>query len=912
MVDHRPDPDALLGWVQSQQERSGPRLKIFFGYAPGVGKTYAMLESARRLRRDGRDVVAGCVVTHGRAETAELLEGLESLPARQLEHRGTRLEEFDLDAALARRPEILLLDELAHTNAPGSAHPKRWHDVLDLLDAGIEVHTTLNVQHVDSLNHVIAQITGVRVRETVPDALLERADELELVDLSPDELLVRLREGRVYVPEQAQRALEQFFRRGNLLALRELTLRRAAERVDQDMEAWRRERNIQATWPATERVLACVGPAPSSAQVVRAARRLASRLGAPWYAVYAGETDSLSPGDLSRTRLEDHLALAESLGAEVSRLSGVHSGAEILRFARSRNVTRIVLGRPGGSRILRSPLRELIRGAGEIELHLIPAESARTGNVGWQRAQQGARRLLRLVLFALPLVHPEKIDLRGVGRTLLILAAATLLGLAGGSWLALPDVALIYLFAVVLCAILFGRGASLAASLLAVAGYNYFFIPPVHTFHIDSSRHLLTFSVLFATGILGSLLVERLRRREQDAVAREERTAAFYALSRDLAGVTEVGRCAQVMARHAAECFGGQAVVLMANAAGQLEPLGRSAEDLSLSEQEEGLADWTHQHGRPAGSGTDTLPGLPCLCHPLRRGERVFAVLLLRQGAWDSLDREGRRFLAAWVRQAGLLLERALLAQEAREAGVRAQTEELRSSLLSAVSHDLRTPLAVITAAATTLRENGGRLEPATGRELLETICGESLRMERLVGNLLDMMRLESGGLVPKREWAALEEILGSVLDRLDARLAGRQLDRQVPEDLPLIQVDPVLVEQVLWNLLDNACRYTPAGSPLEIQARSRGDALEISVLDRGPGLPTDQPARVFDKFWRGVSQPGGTGLGLSICRGIVQAHGGTLRAANRPGGGAEFTLTLPVGEPPAGAAQDEQEEESA
>jgi len=891
--DDRPDPDALLGRVLAKQARQqGARLKIFVGYAPGVGKTYAMLESAGRLAAQGVDVVVGVVETHGRSETGRLLQALEVLPRRAVEYRGTRLAEFDLDKALERRPKVLLLDELAHTNAPGTRHPKRWQDALELLDAGIDVHTTLNVQHVESLNDIVLQITSIRVRETVPDSMLDRADEIEVVDVPPEELLARLREGKVYVPDQALRATGHFFRRGNLLALRELTLRRAAERLDADVLAYRREHEIETTWPAAERILVAVGPSPSSSRIVRAARRMAVGLRAPWVAVYVEAPDEYPMTREDRDRLQAHLRLAESLGGEVVRLSGSRVSDELLRYARDHNVTRIVTGKP-----THSPARDyfkgsivnrLVRDSGQIEVHFIAGDEGPTAG-----SDSPARR-------------PRLVDRAGLAAAAVLVAAVTIVGQASRGLLSDADLLMTFLLVIMVVAFRFGRLPSLAAASLSVAAYDFFFVPPFFTFNVTNSRHLLTFAMMFGLGIVISGLTSRLQQQGREARVREDRTAALYSLTRELAAVIEEQAAADITARHAADTFGGRVTVLLRGADGRLAIRGRSHADASLSDDELGVAGWAGEHGRPAGSGTDTLPGAALTCMPLQSGPDTFGVIALERPSRDMLQVENRAFLDAFVRQAGLAIERARLAEQARVSALQARTEQMRSSLLSAVSHDMRTPLAAITGAGTALRDDHGRLDAAERAELFDTICVEADRMERLISNILDMVRLESGGIRPKREWVPLEEVVGSALARLASPLAGRDVQLELPSDLPLVFVDPILLEQVFVNLVDNATKY--AGGAIGIGAKRHPDTLEITVFDSGPGLPPGQEARVFEKFYRGPGAPGGgVGLGLAICLGIVNAHGGSLSAANRPGGGAVFTVRLPIEAepPPVGPIQD-------
>jgi two-component system sensor histidine kinase KdpD len=877
----RPDPDALLARVRAEEQRaSRARLKIFFGAAPGVGKTFSMLESARRLRADGVDVVVGTVDSHGRAETAALIEGLEVLPRRQVLHRGVTLTEFDLEAALRRRPEVILVDELAHTNAPGSRHVKRWQDVMELLDAGIDVHSALNVQHLESLGDIVEQITGVKVRETVPDAVLERADEIELVDIPPEELLERLADGKVYLGDAAGRAAQNFFQRGNLLALRELALRRTAERVDSEMLAYRREHGIAAPWPAGERLMVCVGASPGSEHLIRATRRMAEKLHVPWVAATVDRVGAPPLGDRDRERLEAHLRLAESLGGSIERLRGPRVAEALLAYARTHNVTRLVAGKPTHPRWrdrLRGSLHDdLIRGSGGVEvLVLAPIE-------GGPAPASGPAPAAEVTPWAY---------LWAAAAT----AATTAIGIATYPYLELADVAMMYLIAIMIAS-LAGRGPSLLAASLAVASFDFCFVPPRYTFAISDARHLLTFGVMFGAGLAIAELTTRLRRQEEDARLRERRTAALLAFSRELAATSDAADIAAATARHVEDVLDVAAAILLPDGDGGL---AAAAGLMPLAAQEVTVARWALEHGTPAGQGTDTLPGARILAMPLLADGAAVAVIAVqtRRGT-RYLDAEQRHVLEAFVRQAAMALGRQRLAAEARDAVLRARTEELRSSLLSAVSHDLRTPLAVITGAATSLRDDADHLTPATRAELLETIVEEARRLERVLANLLGMTRVETG-IEPAREWVPVEELVGAALGRLDELLADRAVILDVPPDLA-VAVDPVLFEHVLINLVENAVKH--GAPPIEIAARRRGASVEIEVADHGAGLPPGEEARVFDKFYRASSAPG-VGLGLAIVRGIAVAHGGTVVAENRPGGGARFTIALPVPDVPQAAA---------
>lgn len=885
--DARPDPDALLKRVTEEETRQKrARLKIFFGFAPGVGKTYRMLQAARDLAEQNVDVVIGVAETHGRYETASLLLGMDLLARRKVEHRGRTLEEFDLDAAIARRPKILLLDELAHSNASGSRHTKRWQDAIELLDAGIEVWTTLNVQHVESLNDVVAQITGVVVRETVPDSIIERADEVELVDIAPEELLTRLKEGKVYLGEAGARAMQHFFKRGNLLALRELALRRTAERVDADVLAYRSLHGVDATWPTTERILVCVGPSPASARLVRAARRMAAGLRAPWVAAYVETLDIRPMLEADRERLETHLRLAESLGGEVVRLSGARVSVQLLEYARRRNVTRLIIGKPTHSRLLDrlrgSLLDEIVRGSGDIDVHVISGD-----------ADASTRNATR------PPPPGDLPDLRGYLWAALLMTATTGLALLIRHFLPVPDLEMLFLVSVMIMAAFAGRGPSLFAAALGVASYDFFFVPPHFTFAVADGRYVLTFAMMFGAGITISSLASRLRRQEIEARSREERTRALFTLARDLSAVLDADGIAAIVAEHAADVFITNTMVLLPRSGGALDRTASFPKGVSLSTTEMGVAQWTLDHGRPAGIGTDTLPGAKALCTPLRVSSVTYGVLALIPERAGSLSADQRTFLDAFAHQAAFALERAELAEKARKEALRAKAEELRSSLLSAVSHDLRTPLAVITGAATALRDDPALPAPAR-EDMLATIVEEAERLERLVANLLDMTRLDSGAVNLKREWVLLEELVGTALDRLRKKLADRPIAVDVPADLPMVSADPVLFGQLLINLLENAVKHTPAGTPIDIRAEVSGDALIVDVADRGPGLVPGDEERVFERFYRGPSTgAGGVGLGLPICRAIAQAHGGTLHARNREGGGSLFRLSIPLGASP-------------
>lgn len=884
----RPDPDRLLDGL-SAEGRSGPRgrLKVFLGYAAGVGKTFAMLQQGHWRQAEGLDVVVGYAETHGRTDTDLLLEGLPVVPRREVAYHGARLADLDLDAVLQRRPQLVLIDELAHTNAPGGRHEKRCQDVEEILAAGIDVYTTLNIQHLASLNDTVAQITGVVVREQVPDRLLEAADEVELVDLPPEELLQRLREGRVYVPEQAARAQERFFRKGNLTALREIALRRVASRVDDQLRSYMQARAIPGPWPAAERLLVCVGPSPLSARLLRTTRRLAQELKGEWLALYVETPDQANLSAAAQERLLQNLRLAEQLGARVASLCAASVAEAVAAYAREHNVTKIVVGKP-----LRSRLHELlhgsivdriIRASGSIDVYVISSagEAATVSSPVPERPPRWG----------------------SYARSLALVAAATLLGFPLRTLIEPTNLVMLYLAAVLLAALSLGRNEALLASVAATLCFDFFCVPPHLTFAVADTQYLLTLAGLLSVGLVISSLAARARTQAAAAQRRQSEAVNLYELSRDLAATPGLQPVLQTVVGHLERTFGGAAAILLP-AEGALR-LAASSEPLELEADEQAVATWSWQHGEQAGPGTDTLRGAAFRYLPLLSGEQGVGVLAVRLPQPQTyLPPDERRLLEAVANLAGLAIERVHLAEKAREAELLRVTENLQSALLNSVSHDLRTPLASITGVLSTLAsadQEGPRLplaeEPA--RELLAVALAEAERLNHLVGNLLDMSRLEAGALRLHLEPCDLQDLIGAVLAPLTERLSAHPLTVHLPPDLPLVSLDFVLIAQVLTNLLDNAAKYAPAGTPLDLGAEVNGEGVAITVADRGPGIPAEELQRVFDKFHR-VARPdgaAGTGLGLAISRGIVEAHGGTISAHPRDGGGLEVQVRLPRGE---------------
>ncbi|MEW6714059.1 MAG: sensor histidine kinase KdpD [Nitrospirota bacterium] len=887
MEERRPSPDELLAQIKVDEERERQgKLKIFFGAAPGVGKTYAMLESARQRLSEGVDIVVGLVETHKRRETEALLPGLDVLPRHPVEYRGTTLNEFDIDAALKRKPAIILVDELAHTNAPGSRHKKRWQDIYELLGAGISVYTTMNVQHLESLNDVVTQITRISVRETVPDFLIDRADEIELVDLPPDDLLQRLKEGKVYVPELAAQARENFFRKGNLLALRELALRRTAERVDEQMQDYREEKGVKEVWPAAERIMVCVGPNPRSIRLIRAAKRMASGLRAEWIAAYVEAPHKVKPSESDLRQLSEHMRLAESLGAETVTLSGHKASEEILNYSRERNVTKILVGKPTHPRwkdkLFGSMLDEVVRGSGDIDVYVISGETAEP--------------LPKPVIKGRDIKRPA----RDWFLSIAIVGVCTGIAYLMFPYFDLVDLAMIYLLGIVFTANRTGKGPSLLATFLSVAAFDFFFVPPRYTFAVSDTRYFVTFVVMFVISFVIGRLTLKIRDQADAARKRERRTAALYSLSRKLVHERGIEQLSAIAIKHISEAAASHVVVLVPDEWGRLTIPVTGAGTFALDQKEMSVAQWTFDHRQKTGLGTDTLSGAKALYLPLVAASKAVGVIgVMPDTSEGFFDQEQIHIIESFADQTAMAIERAMLAEEAQQALLKAETETLRNTLLSSVSHDLRTPLAAITGAASTLMQKDVSFDVSERQELMQTIYEEAEHLNHIIRNVLDMTRLEAGAIKVKKEWQPLEEIVGAVLNRLGERLNDRHIQTRLPSDLPLVSFDPLLIEQVLMNLMDNAIKYTPQGTPVELSAYVKESELVVEIEDRGPGIPLGEEERIFDKFVRGSAAGGGIGLGLTICRAIINAHGGKIRVENRTGGGAIFRFTLPIGEQP-------------
>ncbi|MGA0609138.1 two-component system sensor histidine kinase KdpD [Caldimonas sp. KR1-144] len=887
MTEQRPDPDALLERVQAEeaQSRRG-RLKIFFGASAGVGKTFAMLSAARAARTQGVDLLVGLIETHRRRETEALLEGMPLLPRRTVAYRDRLLDEFDLDAALARRPALILVDELAHSNAPGSRHPKRWQDVDELLGAGIDVWTTMNVQHLESLNDIVSGITGARVGETVPDHVFDEADEVVVVDLPPDELLQRLRDGKVYLGPQAERAAANFFRKGNLLALRELALRRTADRVDDEMRSYRRERSVSAVWPTREALLACVGPGAQGEKIVRATARLAGQLDVEWHAVYV-ETPALQRlAQPRRDAILRVLRLAQELGATTDTPAGDDVAATLVRYARAHNLARLVVGRSGRRRWPWKPplAARLAAAAGDLDVVQIARAPGSES-----RPAAGVE------------ASPTGIRWRTYFASAAICGAAALLATPLLPLFELVNLVMLFLLAVVIVAVRYGRGPAVMAAFLSVGVFDFFFVPPRFSLAVSDVQYVLTFAVMLVVALVIGQTTANLTYQARVATRREQRARALYEMSRDLSAALLPEQVAEIAGRFVEAEFDAQGALLLAGDDDRLgAPLPAPELPAALDAD---IARWSHDRGEPAGFATDTLPGSPVLYLPLKAPMRVRGVLAVqpRRSASRLQIPEQRRLIETCASLLAISVERLHYVEVAQRTTLQMEGERLRNSLLSALSHDLRTPLTSIVGLAETLQAGDAALAPAQ-REMAQGLVAAGRQMQTLVHNLLDMARLQGGALRLKRDWVAIEEVIDSAIRSLGSALEGRPLRLALPADLPLVQLDAVLVERVIANLLENASKYTPPGSEIEVAAQLESpQRLVVSVRDRGPGVPPGREAAIFEAFTRGASESStpGVGLGLAIARTIVEAHGGGIEAQQRAGGGAEFRFWLPLGEAP-------------
>ena len=884
--DIRPSPEAMLKLAQAEEAQEGRgRLKIFLGYAAGVGKTFSMLSAARQRKREGLDVVAAYVESHGRTETDALLEGLAIISKLRLEYQGVSLFELDIDAVLQRHPQIALVDELAHTNAPGSRHEKRWQDVQELLTAGIDVYTTVNVQHFESMNDVVEKITGVVVRETVPDLLLDLAAEIQLVDIPPDELLARLGQGKIYIPEQATRAMEKFFQPGNLIALRELSLRRAASRVDDQMRSYMETRAIPGPHTVAERLLVCISGSPFGEKLMRTTRRLADEMKAPWHAIYIEPPDTGRFSRENRERIWRDLRLAESMGATVASVTATTVAEAVADYACRHNITKIVVGKPTRPRwreMLRPPIvDQIIRESGPIDVYVVSMSPDE------RRATTQQRRQIRTIPWARHMA------------ALVLVAGTTLFCSLVQPFFSPTNTVMFYLLAVVAAAIRLGLQPAVLTAMLGVLAFDFFFVSPRFSLAVADAEYLMTFAGFLTVGLVISTQVARSRERAESLRLREVQTASLYYLSRDLAGAADLVAVTGAVLRNLKESLKAEIVIFLAD--GEQLKIISASEKLDLDLKERAVADWTFRNHKEAGHGTTTLGSAALLYLPLKTSTSILGVLGVKlTDLADYNSQQHRLLLNAFASQTAMAIERVRFSQQAEQAQILQARENLERALLNSISHDLRTPLASITGALSSLQEQKG-LDETAKTELLATACEEATRLNRFVGNLLDMTRLEAGAVRLKYTACAVEELIGCALSVIDPRLGKREIAVRLPADLPLVMLDMGCMIQVLVNLLDNSLKYSPQDQPIGINAQIDRAWLVIEVVDQGPGVAEADLERIFDKFHRVPAPEGvrGTGLGLSICKGFVQAHGGKISAAITQGGGLTVTLRLPLTPPP-------------
>ncbi|MFN0217630.1 MAG: DUF4118 domain-containing protein [Hyphomicrobium sp.] len=881
----RPSPKALL--ELAAKDRRG-KLKVFLGMAPGVGKTYAMLAGGRALKAEGLDVVVGVVETHGRSETAALLDGLEVLPRRTVSYRNRDLMEFDVDAAIARRPQLLLVDEFAHSNAPGLVHPKRHQDVEGVLQAGIDVWTTLNIQHLESLTDVVERIAGITVRETVPDKVLERADEIVVVDLTPEELIQRLKDGKVYLPENARRAIDKFFQPSNLTALRELALRRTADRVDEQMLTQLRQQGIEGPWPTAERLLVCVGGDERSDMVVRAAARMAAALKSDWIAIHMtpSEREVVDKAVLKRT--EKAIRLAERLGATTVRLNAKDLTAEILAYAKRNNITQIVIGRsssgPLNAWLGRSLSDSLLEAASDIAITVV-APNSDAPQTRW------------------PKLPNSDAALTGGIAAVLAVALAVAVGKGVEHILRLPNLSMVFLFAVLVCALRFGLFSAVAAALLSFVAYNFFFIEPRYTLTVASPHELFALMMFLVVAIATGGLAGRLREQATATRERAEAAQALYEFSRKLSGAPKIDDVVWLLAAQSAAVAKGRSIVLL-NKGDDLNIEGGWPPDDAMRTADWAAARWANEKLEPAGRMTTTMPSANFHFRPMSSSKGAIGVVgvAMAEDADEALPSATESALQSFADQAAIAIERTLLVEQAAKAETAAESERLRGALLSSVSHDLRTPLASIVGSVTSLRQLGDKMSKQDRADLLATIEEEAGRLSAFVSNLLDMTRLEAGALNIQSEWVDVADAVRGAAARAKKLFPDRRTDVTIAADLPLVRGDAALLEQVVFNLLDNAHKYSPPATVTRVATTGAGGSgVRIAVSDDGVGIPTDALNKIFDKFYRVAGVDGrapGTGLGLSICEGIIKAMGGEIaaRSPSASGKGSEFTILLPVG----------------
>lgn len=874
----RPDPDALLQAIKKEEEKAAKaKLKVFFGMCAGVGKTYDMLKSAHEAKSKGIDVVIGYVETHKRPETQALLEGLGIIPRKKLEYKETTLEEMDLDAILARKPKLVLVDELAHTNAPGSRHTKRYQDVMELLDNGIDVYTTVNVQHLESRADTVAQITGSIIRETVPDSVFDQADEVEVIDIPPEELLKRLAEGKVYTPERSQQAIQNFFRKGNLTALREMALRLTAERVDHQLRDYMQSQRIAGPWKSGQRLLVAISPSPSSVSLIRWARRMAYTMNASWVVVYVESSKPLS--DTAKAQLIGNLKLAGELGAETITTADQDFAQALVRVARQQNATQILVGKTRRHfSFVSTSLDRLIELSGDLDVYVVGEHLAAAS---------------RKKKFAFPIIH-SGIAQYGLAAALVFLIALACYPLEW--YLGYQTVSLILLLTVALMPLKLGVGPVLLAAGLSALVWDFFFIPPQFTFVVARGQDILMLITYFAIAAVTGTLTARIRARERAVRQREERSTALYSLTKDLSSAATQDDVARAAAANIKKFFDAEVAVFLSQPDGDIFTKAHSASTYEIAEKEFSVAAWAYWNEHKAGKFTDTLPFAQATYYPMSGPRYPLGVIGVNLHGAQQLPFEQETLLQNFVSQIGSTLEREQLNEIAKRSIAFEESERLYKTLFNSISHELRTPIAAIVSASEGLLDDNASSRSEVKKDLTHEIHTAAERLNRLVDNLLDMTRLESGRISPALDWCDLRDLINSTTQKLSRELSGHDVKIDVVPDMPLVKVDFGLIEQAVTNLLHNASLYTPRGSTVSIQVFTDAHEAVIVIADNGPGFPRESLSKLFEKFYRVPgTKTGGTGLGLSIARGFVEAHKGTIKVEDREEGGARFIIRLPL-----------------
>ncbi len=875
----RPDPDALLRILKKEDERSGKgKLKIFFGMCAGVGKTYAMLSEAREVVTKGTDLVVGYVETHNRMETAELVLGLEVIPRKRIEYRETVLEEMDIDAVLARKPKVVLVDELAHTNAPGSRHARRYQDVLEILENGIDVYTTLNVQHLESRADTVAQITGSIVRETVPDSIFDAAEEIRVIDISPDELAKRLQEGKVYTSERSQQAVENFFKKGNLSALREMSLRLTAERVDRQVREYRQGQRTAATWKSGQRLIAAISPSPHSVPVIRWARRVSHTMDASWVVVYVEQADKLS--EEQREQLAKNMKLARELGAEVVTTSGVNIADSLIRVAREQNASQILVGKPDRFVFSRAArlIDDLMKRSTDIDIYIVGQETGRT------------KRKMSSIL-----PKPQSTPVHYLAAFAFVLLAA-LICYPFQDFIGYRTVSFILLLVVSLLPLQLGPGPTVLGAAVGALSWDFLFIPPRFTFSINNLEDSLLAAMFFLVATVTGVLSARVRKRERIIKQREARTSALFFLTKDLSSAHSQDEVIRTAVSNIKKYFDADVAFILGDAEGEMAAEAHDASSFHPDSKEYSVAAWVYWNETKAGKNTDTLPSAQATYFPMSGPRYPLGVVGVKLNYDTDLTIDQETLLENFISQITSAIERELLNDINRKSIVVAESERLYKTLFNSISHEFRTPIATIMGVSENLQQENGVAGSASGQAHLNEIRVAAERLNRLVANLLDMTRLESGMIQPRLDWCDVRDIINHALKNLEKELEGHKVTVGIADSVPLLKLDFGLIEQALANLIHNAALHTPAGTDISIDVSVKEDKCIVAVSDNGPGLPEDDLDRVFDKFYRASKgRTGGTGLGLTIAKGFIEAHHGTLGAANRPKGGAEFTVKLPL-----------------